>query len=111
MASGESSSDLEGYLRTLGVRDRFTRLYGPDLINTMKGGPDFYEQMLADVHVAPADAIIVDDSRAAVGWAAQVGARTVLVTAEQPPQPLQVDGLLGTIGSLAELPGLLDVLL
>lgn len=105
-ASGESSTDLEGYLRVLGVRDRFNRLYGPDLINTLKAGPEFYERMFTDAGVAPGDALVVDDSPSAIGWASQVGARTVLVTSQQTdPLPHLV-----TIRSLAELPAVIDSL-
>ncbi|MEO6457895.1 MAG: HAD family hydrolase [Chloroflexia bacterium] len=106
MASGESSTDLEGYLRTLGVRDRFNRLYGPDLINTLKAGPEFYERMFADACVAPGDALVVDDSPSAIGWASQVGARTILVTSQQTdPLPDLI-----AIRSLAELPTVIDSL-
>ena len=106
MASGESSTDLEGYLRTLGVRDYFNRLYGPDLINTLKAGPEFYARMFADAGVSPGNALVVDDSPSAIGWASQVGACTVLVTSQQiDPLPSLV-----TIQSLAELPAVIDSL-
>jgi beta-phosphoglucomutase-like phosphatase (HAD superfamily) len=40
-ASGEPSTDLDGYLTGMGVRDCFGRLYGPDLVNTFKmEGPE-----------------------------------------------------------------------
>ena len=106
MASGESSTDLEGYLHALGVRDLFNRLYGPDLINTLKAGPEFYERMFADAGVDPSGALVVDDNPGAIGWASQVGARTVLVTG-QPTGPLP--GTI-TIRSLAELPTIIDSL-
>lgn len=107
-ASGESSSDLEGYLGAIGVRDCFDRLYGPDLINIMKAGPEYYSRMLADAGVAPENALIVDDSPLVVGYAAEVGARTVLVGNHHPAP--DVPGFIGTIGSLAELPALLESL-
>lgn len=102
-ASGESSSDLEGYLGAMGVRDCFQRLYGPDLVNTLKAEPIFYERIFADAGVSPADALVVDDSPAMIVWASQVGAHTVLVGS----QPLQVPRFLGNANSLAELPRLL----
>ena len=37
-ASGEYSLDLRGYLVAMGVHQLFERIYGPDLINTWKGG-------------------------------------------------------------------------
>ena len=102
-ASGESSADLTHYLTAMGVRDCFHRLYGPDLIDTFTVGPSYYERLLADAAVAPADALVVDDSRQALAWAAQVGARTVLVGT---PSPLVAGPPYG-IASLANLPALI----
>jgi beta-phosphoglucomutase-like phosphatase (HAD superfamily) len=54
--------------------------------------------------VAPEDALVVDDSPLALQWAAQAGARTVLVvsagSAEAPAEAV--------IGSLAELPQVIE---
>src|SRR5207248_6200839 len=85
-ASGSSSTDLEGYLRGMGVRACFGHLYGPDLIGTFKAGPQFYERVLADAGVAPGDALVLDDSPDAVKWAAQAGARGVLVSPTEAPR-------------------------
>jgi HAD superfamily hydrolase (TIGR01509 family) len=78
-ASGESSLDLEGYLHAMGVRDCFGRLYGPDLIETLKEGPEYYERIFADLGITAAEVLVVDDSPHAIVWATQVGARTVLI--------------------------------
>ena len=105
-ASGESSLDLAGYLQAMEVRECFGRLYGPDLIDTLKEGPEYYERIFADLGIAVADTLVVDDSPRAIGWAVQVGARAVLVgdsslpRTEVPPH----------IGSLVELPALLQQL-
>jgi HAD superfamily hydrolase (TIGR01509 family) len=104
-ASGESSTDLKGYLGATGVLDCFGRLYGPDLVNTHKSGPDYYERIFADAGALPTDALVIDDSHVALSWAVQVGARTVLVTSKQRrseysealPKPCL------TVGSLAEV--------
>jgi HAD superfamily hydrolase (TIGR01509 family) len=80
-ASGASSTDLAGYLDGMGVRACFDRLYGPDLIDTFKAGPAYYERLLADAGIAPSEALIVDDSPLAANWAMQAGARVVLVGA------------------------------
>jgi FMN phosphatase YigB (HAD superfamily) len=53
----------------------------PDVINTFKAGPAFYALLLADAEVAPADAVVVDDSRDAVAWAAEVSVRAIRVGA------------------------------
>ncbi|MGN6361396.1 MAG: HAD family hydrolase [Thermomicrobiales bacterium] len=102
-ASGEASAELNGYLTGMGVRECFDRLYGPDLLDCFKTGPEYYARLLADAGVAPADALIVDDSPLALGWAAEVGARTVLVGGTA----LALDGQMQRIGSLVDLPALL----
>ena len=105
-ASGESSLDLEGYLQAMGVRDCFGRLYGPDLIETLKEGPEYYERIFADLGISAADAVVVDDSPRATQWAMQVGTRAVLVGGSSRPQT----GTTAQIGSLLELPATLQQL-
>jgi HAD superfamily hydrolase (TIGR01509 family) len=105
-ASGESSTDLAGYLDGMGVRECFGRLYGPDLIDTFKAGPAYYERLLVDAGVTPAEALIVDDSPLAVNWALQAGARAVLVDAA----PAEDAAATARISSLAELPRALQCL-
>jgi HAD superfamily hydrolase (TIGR01509 family) len=106
-ASGESSLDLAGYLQAMGVRDCFGRLYGPDLIATLKEGPEYYERMFADLGIAPADALVVDDSPRAIAWATQVGAHAVLVRDSSLPRT----GTTVHIESLVELPAMLQRLI
>jgi len=103
-ASGESSLDLEGYLQAMGVRDCFGRLYGPDLIDTLKEGPEYYERIFADLGIAAAEALVVDDSPRATRWVTQVGARAALVG----DSPLPQTGTTVHIGSLVELPATLQ---
>ncbi|MGH2586370.1 MAG: HAD-IA family hydrolase [Dehalococcoidia bacterium] len=105
-ASGEESGDLHGYLTGMGVRRCFGRLYGPDLINTPKEGPAYYERAFADAGVAPADAVVVDDNPLAISWAAAAGARTVLVHGDGAH-----DGVAGPrVTDLCQLPAALDEL-
>jgi FMN phosphatase YigB (HAD superfamily) len=102
-ASGEASYDLAAYLEGMGVLDCFERLYGPDLVDTLKMGPDYYTRILAGAGIDPADALVVDDTPLCATWASQVGIRSVLVSshvAEEEPS------LLATIPSLADLPAL-----
>jgi phosphoglycolate phosphatase-like HAD superfamily hydrolase len=74
-ASGGLSWELEPYLRGMGIREHFDRLYGPDLVDATKSGPHYYEAILADSATDPATAVVVDDSVEARGWAASVGLR------------------------------------
>jgi HAD superfamily hydrolase (TIGR01509 family) len=101
-ASGESSLDLSSYLEGMGVRDHFERLYGPDLINTFKSSPAYYERLLADAGVPAERALVVDDSPRAIAWATEVGARAVFVGSAPCP------GASVVINRLAELPSVLD---
>lgn len=105
-ASGASARDMASLLRGMGVLDCFDRLYGPDLINTMKSGPLFYERLLADVGVDPAHALVLDDNAHMAAWAQEVGARTVLVGATRAGDGVGSEQL--RINSLAELPNLLE---
>jgi HAD superfamily hydrolase (TIGR01509 family) len=105
-ASGESSIELGGYLQAMGVCDCFGRLYGPDLIETLKEGPEYYERIFADLGISAADALVVDDSPRATRWARQVGARTVLVGDSS---LLSIEAIV-QIGSLVELPATLQQL-
>ena len=82
-ASGEDSISLNGYLSAIGIRDCFgERLFGPDLLGVVKSGDWFYERLFAESGVAPTDALVIDDSAKAVGWARQVGARALHVGTE-----------------------------
>jgi len=86
------------------VQHCFGRFYGADLINIFKEGPEYYERILADLRERPTEALVVDDSSDAISWAAQVGARTVLVSTAC----YAGRGVTARIESLAELPALLQ---
>ncbi len=99
-ASGAASIEIAGYLQEAGVRSCFGRCYGADLINTFKQGPTYFERLFADLGLRPAEALVVDDGIDVLGWAAQLGARTLLVGS-----PLDADEeTTECIRSLAQLP-------
>jgi HAD superfamily hydrolase (TIGR01509 family) len=100
-ASGGSSRLLAMYLETMGLRECFGRLYGPDLIGAFKTGPEYYTRILAAENLTPGEALFLDDSPKVLSWAAAVGARALLVG------PAVADGW-QPIGSLADLPGWLE---
>jgi len=105
-ASGGPSYDLESYLEGMGVRDCFRHLYGPDLVNTLKDSPLFYERIFAHAGVLPANAVVIDDNPRAIAWAAQAGARTALIgqaKVEQYKPDLIIE-------SLAKLPRVIHLL-
>ena len=102
--SGGTSRELEGYLTGLSVRDLFPeRLYGPDLVRAMKGTTAYYKRIFAAEGLDPAEALLADDSPLAVARARALGATTVLVTADAPPD----HGADFVIERLADLPALL----
>ena len=104
-ASGESSTDLDGYLTGMGVRDCFSRLYGPDVVNKLKSGPEYYERMLDDAGVAPADALVVDDNAEVLSWVVQLGARAMLI---DPTGSVQVSPEVQTVRTISDLPGIIE---
>ena len=75
-ASGGLSWELDPYLRAMGIREQFDRLYGPDLVDRYKNGPHYHAALLADSRSDPAVAAVVDDSAEARGWASSVGMRS-----------------------------------
>ena len=103
-ASGSVSFEIAGYLEAVGIRPYFGRCYGADLINTFKQGPAYFERLIADLGLRPAEALVVDDGADVLSWAAQVGARTVLVNTPSHPEKTTT----ACIGSLAELPAWLQ---
>jgi beta-phosphoglucomutase-like phosphatase (HAD superfamily) len=78
-ASGGHSWELKYVLDGMELTDAFERLYGPDLVATQKNGPEFYARIFADAEVRPEEAIVVDESPAALAWAKEARAMTVLV--------------------------------
>ena len=103
-ASGEPSDELHGYLTGMGVRDCFRRLYGPDLVGVPKEGVPYYERAFADAGVDPRDAVVVDDFPGALRWAAEAGARTVLVRSDRG----ESDDVDLALDALSDLPVALD---
>ena len=99
-ASGAASFEIAGYLEAAGVRSCFGRCYGADLINTFKQGPAYFERLFADLGLRPAEALVVDDGVHVLSWAAQVGAKTLLVS----PTLFADKEMTACIRSLAELP-------
>jgi phosphoglycolate phosphatase-like HAD superfamily hydrolase len=75
-ASGGLSWELDPYLRSMGIRQHFDRLYGPDLVDRYKNGPHYHAAILADSGTEPAHAAVVDDSPEVRAWATSLGVRS-----------------------------------
>jgi HAD superfamily hydrolase (TIGR01509 family) len=78
-ASNETSAELDAYLTGMQVRECFTQLYGPDLIDQLKDGPEYYRRMFAHAGIDATEAMVVDDKPQLCGWAREAGARAVCV--------------------------------
>jgi HAD superfamily hydrolase (TIGR01509 family) len=103
-ASGGHSGELAGYLEGMGVRACFGRLYGADLVNAAKTSPLYYERVFADAEVDPATVLVVDDKAEILAYAAEVGAKTVLVGGAG----VAAGGAMQHVSALADLPALID---
>ncbi|HKY51616.1 MAG TPA: HAD family hydrolase [Candidatus Limnocylindria bacterium] len=79
VASGDAHADLVDFLVHIGARELFDRVYGSDVVDTWKSGPDYYRAILDDSGVDPARAGVVDDSPKALSWAHDCGLRGFLV--------------------------------
>lgn len=75
MASGDAHDDLVTFLERVGARDLFDRVYGSDLVNTWKFGPEYYRAVLSDSGVDASRAAVADDSPNALAWARECGLR------------------------------------
>ncbi len=78
-ASGTASNELDCYLTGMGIRARFTHLFGPDLVDAFKASHLYYERAFRQAGLAPGACLVADDSPEALGWAAAAGALTVLI--------------------------------
>ena len=87
MASGTPSWELEAILSRMGIRQEFAELYGPDIIDHVKHGPDFYSRIFAHAVVAPSECLVIESSQECCRRAIAAGARTVWVDCEQTDTP------------------------
>jgi beta-phosphoglucomutase-like phosphatase (HAD superfamily) len=78
-ASGTPSWELEAILTRMGIRAMFETLYGPDLVDHVKHGLEYYRRVFRHAGVAPAQALVVESCRDACGWARSAGARAVRI--------------------------------
>ncbi|MHA2095807.1 MAG: HAD family hydrolase [Candidatus Hodarchaeales archaeon] len=102
-ASGEVSYSLHGYLSGMGVLQCFNKLYGPDLINTLKGSKVFYEKILTDMKISPEDGLVVDDSSEHLKYAKELGIKTVHVLNSQKCEKLSCDYHIDNSNELGDL--------
>ena len=98
LATGNPSWCGGPQLDSIGVRDCFGLLCGPDLVGVRKRSPLFYPRLFELAGVAASEAVVVDDEPQQLARAVAAGARTVLVHRSEP----WPDG--ARIANIAELP-------
>ncbi len=104
MASGNDSEHLRYAMKGAGLLDYFDRLYGPDLVDCAKEGPEFYERILAHMHLKPQDALFIDNDPAAIGWAQSVGAQAIQVKLLPYHHVETAPGIVAVVNNLSLLP-------
>ena len=102
-ASQGPSWELARTLEGMGVSTSFQRLYGPDLVNSPKVNPRYYELIFEDAGVDPQTCLVVDDSEEMLQHARSAGAQVLLVTTRGP-------GRVGfpSVSALEQLPELIE---
>ena len=81
-ATGNPSWRIELLLGALGVREHVGFLAGPDLVGIWKNSIEYYQRVLERTGVAPAEALIVDDTAECLALAMEAGARGAHVIGE-----------------------------
>jgi phosphoglycolate phosphatase-like HAD superfamily hydrolase len=78
-ASGTPEPELDAILATMGVRNCFGTLYGPDIVDVPKYCARYYRSIFAHAGVEPADAVVLESDADACEWARETGARAIEV--------------------------------
>lgn len=103
MASGNDSEHLRYALEGAKLAPYFDRLYGPDLLDCAKEGPEFYIRMFQHLNIVPNRAIIIDNDPNAIRWAISVGAQAIQVDILSYKQVPMALGVLAHIKNIAEI--------
>ncbi|MEX2247790.1 MAG: HAD family hydrolase [Dehalococcoidia bacterium] len=73
-ASGTPSWELRGIMANMGIAGTFAGLYGPDLVDHVKYGPRFYQEVFAHAGVAADVALVIESEPECCRWASEAGA-------------------------------------
>lgn len=110
VASANDSEHLRSALAGAELERYFTTLFGPDLIDCAKEGPEFYACLFAFLHLPPEQAIIIDNDPLALAWAMQAGARGIQVNLLPQETPETASSLLAVVTDLFTLPAFIAAL-
>lgn len=104
IASGNDSKTLHHALIGCGLRSYFRKLFGPDLTDCAKEGPEYYQAVFANLQIAPHEALVIDNAPEAIDWACKAGAWALQVRLRSnDPEPLAKEA----ISALADIRELL----
>ncbi len=78
IASGAPSSYTKQCLQSASVLIHFARVLGPDVVDTLKTGPEYYRRAFQITGRSPDQCVVVDDSPSPLAWALETGARAVV---------------------------------
>lgn len=79
IASGANSRYVSRCLSDGGLIELFCGVYGPDNLDTLKSGADFFRRAFSAAGCVPSHCLVVDDSPGPVRWALEAGARAIQV--------------------------------
>jgi len=82
MASGTPSWELRGIVAKMGIAEAFLGLYGPDVVDHVKYGLEFYEKVFAHACVEPSRALVIESDPECCRWASEAGANAVWIDPE-----------------------------
>lgn len=82
-ASGTPSWELKEIYTRMGIFEAFSALYGPDIIDSVKHGTEFYSRIFAHAGVKPNECIVIESSQKCCDWAITTGAEAIWVDCEQ----------------------------
>ncbi len=107
LASGNDSGLLHGAIAGANLTASFDRLFGPDLIDCAKEGPEYYVRLFRALNIAPADALVIDNDPNAIGWALALGAQAVQADLLPHKPTAAAPGVVAKITDINELPALI----
>ena len=78
-ASGTASWELRAITGRMGLAETFLELYGPDLVDYVKYGPEFYARIFAHAGVQSENALVIESDNECCRWAIEAGANAIWI--------------------------------
>ncbi len=111
IASANDSIYLYSALRGAGIERSVDILFGPDLVDCAKEGPEYYEKIFRHAGVSASDVVVVDDKPEALEWAMYSGAKAVQARMALNSQTDMIPNVQGLITNLQDLPSLITTII